>query len=148
MARKGIISKAKLISDLNAVIKRGKIAGRAAVHGLALHHHAAARPDEYEFSCSSSPAYFGLPFHLGKRRRAHAPSIDGELETVESAEASPALPGFGRTPVVRQLRIADSPFPASWDEGSYPVDEAAEEFIMRFYRDLRRQNDVAQLGCA
>ncbi|CAA0826908.1 Unknown protein [Striga hermonthica] len=178
MVRKGIISKGKLLADLNVLMKRGKIAGKAAVHALVFQHHrrfafaaavgGAARdrrlsfpdadhPGEYEFSCSSTP-YFGLPFHLGKRGRGQgkaSPAIDGELaaavlEMIESAAASPALPGFGRTPAVRQLRITDSPFPASWDaegEGSnYPVDEAAEEFIMRFYRDLRRQNDVARLG--
>ncbi|GER52112.1 Avr9/Cf-9 rapidly elicited protein 146 [Striga asiatica] len=178
MVRKGIISKGKLLADLNALMKRGKIAGKAAVHALVFQHHRrfaavvggadgdrrlsfpdADRPGEYEFSCSSTP-HFGLPFNLGRRVRGQgkaAPTIDGELaaavlEMIESAAASPALPGFGRTPAVRQLRITDSPFPASWDaegEGSnYPVDEAAEEFIMRFYRDLRRQNDVARLGCS
>ncbi|EPS58246.1 hypothetical protein M569_16570, partial [Genlisea aurea] len=53
------------------------------------------------------------------------------------------LPGFGRTPVVRQLRITDSPFPATEvedDDGGGGVDRAAEEFIRRFYRELKHQN--------
>lgn len=55
--------------------------------------------------------------------------------------ASPALPGFGRSPmVVRQLRVTDSPFPVAGagDEDCH-VDKAAEEFINRFYKELRLQ---------
>ncbi|KAL0319298.1 UNVERIFIED_CONTAM: hypothetical protein Sangu_2086000 [Sesamum angustifolium] len=160
MLRKGI-SKAKLLADLNIAMKRGKIAGKSAMHNLMFHHAAAASssnvdadpqlayPDpvnEYEFSCSNSPA-FHLPFHLNKRKRSHKP-VDGDLlaaalEVVNSSAASPALPGFGRTPMVRQLRITDSPFPLRDVEEDSHVDEAAEKFIKKFYRDLRQQNAVA-----
>ncbi|KAL3631934.1 hypothetical protein CASFOL_024918 [Castilleja foliolosa] len=173
MLRKGIISKAKLLADLNTIMKRGKIVGKAAIHNLVMfhHHHIAAasgrrfhdrRPsfpaDEYEFSCSNSPAFFHLPsFHLSKRSKkypAHAPpSVDGDLVLaalemmIGSVAASPALPGFGRTPMVRQLRITDSPFPLrEVEEGNFHVDEAAEEFIVRFYKDLKRQNEKGYLG--
>lgn len=62
------------------------------------------------------------------------------LEMLHSEAASPALPGFGRSPMVRQLRITDSPFPLrDVDEDSH-VDEAAEEFIMKFYKELKQQN--------
>ncbi|GMI73138.1 hypothetical protein like AT1G52140 [Hibiscus trionum] len=55
--------------------------------------------------------------------------------------ASPMLPGFGQTPLVRQLRITDSPFPLrDADEGNGTVDKAAEDFIQRFYKDLKLQN--------
>ncbi|KAF2285227.1 hypothetical protein GH714_039053 [Hevea brasiliensis] len=54
-------------------------------------------------------------------------------------EASPmVLPGFGKSPIVRQLRITDSPFPLK-DEGDSQVDKAAEEFIKKFYKDLKLQ---------
>ncbi|XP_073054027.1 uncharacterized protein [Primulina eburnea] len=163
MLRKGI-SKGKLFSDLNMMIQRGKIAGKAAIHNLMFHHHLAAASYsgrrshdaggqlEYEFSCSNSPAYptFYLPsFHINKRKQySHAPPpIDGDLlaaalEMINSAAASPALPGFGPSPMVRKLRITDSPFPLSDDriDGDNRVDEAAEEFIMKFYKDLKRQN--------
>ncbi|KAK4427945.1 hypothetical protein Salat_1563500 [Sesamum alatum] len=168
MLRKGI-SKAKLLADLNIAMKRGKIAGKSAMHNLMFHHQAAAAAassadvdpqlaypvplNEYEFSCSNSPAThrnFHLPFHLNKRKRSHAPQqpVDGDLlaaalEVVNSAAASPALPGFGRTPMVRQLRITDSPFPLRDVEEDSHVDEAAEKFIKKFYRDLRQQNAVA-----
>lgn len=62
------------------------------------------------------------------------------LEMLNSAAASPALPGFGKSPIVRQLRITDSPFPLRDADEDNQVDEAAEEFIQRFYNDLRRQN--------
>lgn len=57
-----------------------------------------------------------------------------------AVESSPMLPGFGQTPLVRQLRITDSPFPlkSEEDDDNY-VDKAAEEFIKRFYKELRRQ---------
>lgn len=69
-------------------------------------------------------------------------SNDQQALAAAAVEASPALPGFGRSPaVVRQLRITDSPFPLreSDDVDSRQVDEAAEEFIKRFYKDLRLQ---------
>ncbi|MBA0569902.1 hypothetical protein Goshw_017945 [Gossypium schwendimanii] len=55
--------------------------------------------------------------------------------------ASPMLPGFGQTPLARQLRITDSPFPLrDVDEDNGYVDKAAEDFINRFYKDLRQQD--------
>ncbi|PON54339.1 Avr9/Cf-9 rapidly elicited protein [Parasponia andersonii] len=194
MLRKGI-SKRKLLLDLNMMMKRGKIASKAALSNLMTFHttgstsfrrsSAAAAdsrlssssysaPGDYEFSCSSTPNY-GL-FHLGKARRhghhahnfftcAHAPpTLDDDVVTANAlkavleilnndqavtaaaaVEASPALPGFGRSPMVRQLRITDSPFPLrEADEDSRHVDEAAEEFIKRFYKDLRLQKRMAE----
>ena len=57
-------------------------------------------------------------------------------------EASPALPGFGRSPMVRQLRVTDSPFPLmeAEEDRNHQVDKAAEEFIKRFYKELKKQN--------
>ncbi|KAL1538315.1 hypothetical protein AAHA92_27075 [Salvia divinorum] len=155
MLRKGI-SKSNLLSDLNMMMKRGKIAGKAAMHNLLFNHHhhhhgcrsaAAAQepqlsypvpPTEYEFRCSSSPA-FRLPFHLGKRKSSPRRPSEGELwaavETASSVAPSPALPGFGR--------VADSPFPLREIEEDHRVDEAAEKFITKFYRDLKKQNAFA-----
>ena len=58
---------------------------------------------------------------------------------LNSEVASPALPGFGRSPMVRQLRITDSPFPLKDIDEDSEVDKAAEEFIERFYNDLKKQ---------
>ncbi|TKW21880.1 hypothetical protein SEVIR_4G149800v4 [Setaria viridis] len=63
------------------------------------------------------------------------------------ATPSPTLwASFGRTPAhVRQLRITDSPFPlrddAAGDGGE--VDMEAEEFIKKFYEQLRTQQSLA-----
>ncbi|XP_077217974.1 uncharacterized protein LOC143852472 [Tasmannia lanceolata] len=123
-------------------------------------------PREYEFSCSNSPAF---PFHLTKRNKNHphfsqnrplnyfsckhprsaendvVASLQKTLEILnyEMPEASPML-SFGRSPImVRQLRITDSPFPLkNGDEDSH-VDKEAEEFIKRFYEQLRLQKRMA-----
>ncbi|KAI3521538.1 hypothetical protein L1887_11009 [Cichorium endivia] len=172
------ISKRKLLLDLNLMMKRGKIAGKA-LQNLMFHHHRnwssstfnrrshdspnftfpPPETDDYEFSCTTSPAYpLSLPstnrkhhYKKASQKKSAAENnhddiiIDAALvkalhEMLTSATASPALPGFGKSPMVRQLRITDSPFPLSnGDEDSY-VDEAAEKFIMKFYNDLRRQS--------
>ncbi|KAG6395780.1 hypothetical protein SASPL_141906 [Salvia splendens] len=161
MLRKGI-SKSNLLSDLNMMMKRGKIAGKAAMHNLLFNHHHhggrgrgaaaqepqlsySARGAEYEFSCSRSPA-FRLPFHLGKRKSSSPRGAsEGEMweaavEMASSAAPSPALPGLGRAAAVR---VTDSPFPVREIEEDHRVDEAAEKFITKFYRDLKKQNAFA-----
>ncbi|GJU75867.1 hypothetical protein Tco_1272937 [Tanacetum coccineum] len=159
------ISKQKLLLDLNMLMKRGKLAGKALQNLMFYHHHKSSnftfpppRTEDYEFSCSNSPVY---PLSLFSSHKKHnykknsqkksAIKEDHEeiyvdavlmkaLEMPTSATASPTLPGFGKSPMVRQLRITDSPFPISnGDEDSY-VDEAAEKFIMKFYNELRREN--------
>lgn len=131
------ISKGKLLADLNMIMKRSKIAGKSAIKSLMFHHHAAtsghrshhrhvsfpAPLDHYEFSCNNSPAYPN--FYL----------------------ESPVLPGFGPSPIGRRLRVSDSPFPLGnvEEEEDSHVDEAAEEFILNFYKDLRHQNSRACL---
>ncbi|KAL8056135.1 hypothetical protein ABFX02_04G099700 [Erythranthe guttata] len=129
------ISKGKLFADLNMMMKRGKIAGKSAIKNLMLnhhHHHHAASPStsgrrshDYEFSCMDLMA--------------------AAVEMVNSAAAaSPVLPGFGPSPNVRKLRVTDSPFPLRDDvDEDCHVDEAAEVFIMNFYKDLRLQNSKA-----
>lgn len=172
MLRKGI-SKGKLLADLNVMMKRGKIAGKA-IQNLMFHPWSASgrRPHhgnmsfpisvtEYEFSCSNSPAYpnFHIPFNFNKLKHgshhrapptaddfATANAVLKALEMLHSEAASPALPGFGKSPMVRQLRITDSPFPLRDTEEDNHVDEAAEKFIMKFYKDLKKQNAMTYFG--
>ncbi|XVF26827.1 hypothetical protein REPUB_Repub14bG0052500 [Reevesia pubescens] len=187
MMRKGILSKRKLMVDLNMMLKRGKIAGAKAIGNLMFHHHhhsnrqvspsfkeAAVAAHEYEFSCSNTPNYI-FPFNLATKKKnsinnyyhqffacTHAPPTlddDNNMATMNAAKvvlemlnnndsnnsnmvaASPMLPGFGQTPLARQLRITDSPFPLrDVDEDNGYVDKAAEDFINRFYKDLKLQN--------
>ncbi|KAJ0074842.1 hypothetical protein Patl1_33997 [Pistacia atlantica] len=137
------------------------------------HHHVSSYvvpPNEYEFSCSNTPNYT-FPFHLNKRKSnyhhffgcAHAPPTDDDdvttVNTVKvvlemfnnnemAVEASPALPGFERSPFVRPLRITDSPFPLrDVDEDNGYVDKAAEEFIQKFYKELKKQKKLSMAEC-
>ncbi|GJS54471.1 ARID DNA-binding domain-containing protein [Tanacetum coccineum] len=125
MLKKGI-SKAKFTTNLNMMIKRGKIASKS-LHKLLFHHHhnwvVATLPrhlppppsdDENEFSCTATPQNQNkLHYHLDAND----------------------------SPMVKELRITDSPFALNnGDEDGDQVDEAAEKFIMRFYNSLRGQN--------
>ncbi|KAE8659533.1 NADP-dependent malic enzyme 4 [Hibiscus syriacus] len=96
--------------------------------------------NEYEFSCSNTPNYtFPFNLNAKKKNSinnyyhhffacTHAPpTLDDDMATMNAVKAalemlnkndsynnvvpsSPMLPGFGRTPLARQLRITDSPF--------------------------------------
>ncbi|XP_008791574.1 uncharacterized protein LOC103708427 [Phoenix dactylifera] len=123
-------------------------------------------PREVEFSCSDTPAY--PSFFTAKRKHRHRHDcynhdvaaiakafeiLNSEVSDTESLMASPSpapiWSSFGRSPaVVRQLRITDSPFPIreeeeEEEEADGQVDRAAEEFIKRFYEQLRLQRSVA-----
>jgi len=169
MLRKGI-SKGKLMMDLNMMVKRrSKLAGKAITNLMFHHNHGGStssrRNDtrlsttrEYEFSCSNTPNF---KFALNNKRHnfftcTHAPlTQDDDIVTVNAVkavfesmvnnnelivEASPALPGFGRTPKARQLRVTDSPFPLHDTDTDAEVDKAADAFIKRFYSQLRKQD--------
>ncbi|KAK4432984.1 hypothetical protein Salat_1060600 [Sesamum alatum] len=169
MMRKGI-AKSKIMLDLHTLLKRGKIASKAAIGNLLmLHHHhhhnnnyysaltcrsndinaSFVSPREYEFSCSNSPVVYGL----SKRRnhRHHRPEelkvmhkVLDILNRYDVVEASSPLPGFGRSPAGRQLRVTDSPFPVKDPEEKHDqVDRDCEEFIKNFYKDLKNQKRIA-----
>ncbi|XP_072965424.1 uncharacterized protein [Typha angustifolia] len=121
-----------------------------------------SNPREVEFSCSNTPSY--PLFHLKRRKHRHRNNnvneysdydvaemakvfdiLNSEASDAESAAATPMW-SFGKSPaVVRQLRITDSPFPIREEEGEADgrVDQEAEEFIRRFYEQLRLQRSVA-----
>lgn len=121
------------------------------------------RPLEYEFSCSNSPAAASSKRRKRSQRKNRHEWADGRMVSFQKAleildnsghgmaavpEASPevALPGFGRSPRVRRLRVTDSPFPLKENsEGSSQIDKDAEEFINKFYRDLKKQRRTAAL---
>ena len=182
MIKKGI-NKRKILLDLNMMMKRGKIAGKALGNLMFHHHHDHHNhdnnnnnendgPQEYEFSCSNTPMY---ERYFTRKRKTHKPNyypndqyyvpsplpleesenvdlneVNSMLEMILSNEgassrsvlaASPLLPGlgYGRSPAVRQLRITDSPFPVHSGEDDKKVDQAAEDFINKFYSQLKQQ---------
>ncbi|KAL5572580.1 hypothetical protein UlMin_022177 [Ulmus minor] len=167
MMRKGL-SKSKIMVEFHLLLKRGKLAGKAMANNFFLQHYSAltcrsndanlnfVSPKEYEFSCSNSPAN---PFHYFNKRKHHhyhkssyqyddvttVSAVQKVLEMLNSeiVEASPlvSLPGFGKSPMVRQLRITDSPFPVKY-EGDKEVDVKADDFIKNFYKKLKLQKNL------
>ncbi|KAL8232410.1 hypothetical protein R6Q57_002188 [Mikania cordata] len=188
MLKKGI-SKAKLFTDLNMLMKRGQLAGKS-LHNLLFRHHrnwAAATffrhshhlpsptppSGEYEFSCSNTPPYLLSLFKKNQNKQhirdineinkhtRYNPDTDKVWDGCDGGKpgsgsnmlinarvmkalenmltSAVASPGFVNSPVVKQLRITDSPFPLSDRDEDCKVDEAADKFIMSFYNDLRRQ---------
>ncbi|KAL4191927.1 hypothetical protein AMTRI_Chr06g169710 [Amborella trichopoda] len=171
MVRKGLISKRKLVMDMNLMTKRGKLLGKS-LQNLVFHHHPSSEStrafglQDYEFSCSNSPAIFS---HVSKRRH-HFPSfpcihshvLDEEPRAIvitlpkfspenrlkspgnflNSPEYSIGLPEYspGMTPLV----MASPEYPPE-NEDSGHVDAEAEEFIKRFYEELRVQSRTARL---
>ncbi|KAJ0964799.1 hypothetical protein J5N97_025937 [Dioscorea zingiberensis] len=172
--------KRKLMLDLNLVMQRSKLAGKAISDLLTFnhhhhHHHHHQRsstcnnggyssnymsyyynPREVEFSCSNTPSKSkqGRGHHHHSTSAYDAEAIAKVFEILNQeddqesgsviASPSPAPPmwGFGKSPVtpVRQLRITDSPFPVREEESDGGrVDKEAEEFIKRFYEQLRLQ---------
>ncbi|XP_010535184.1 PREDICTED: uncharacterized protein LOC104810538 [Tarenaya hassleriana] len=172
MLKKGV-SKHKLVVDLNVMLKRGKnlmFHSRRRVPAADANAVSAAlqtQPHEYEFSCSNTPN-FTFPFHIASKSKKSLFACVQTPETLDDENAaaravfelvnggnsgtnvealtalSPYLPGFGRTPLVRPLRVTDSPFPLpeEADVGNGHVDKAADEFIKKFYKNLKQQKMI------
>ncbi|XP_058102709.1 uncharacterized protein LOC131246521 [Magnolia sinica] len=94
MMRKGLVSKRKIIIDMNLMMKRGKVVGKSLGNLMFHHNHPRSGPrgfgvQDYEFSCSNSPN--PVFFHVGKRKHHHhyfpsIPCIKGPDEPEESDE--------------------------------------------------------------
>ncbi|RYR68007.1 hypothetical protein Ahy_A03g014484 isoform A [Arachis hypogaea] len=145
MLRKGI-AKSKLVMEFHSILKRGKLA-------------APRLTTDYEFSCSNSPAVKVNRLRSTIKRTKHHSKYDdvSTLTAVQKVldmlnntdpnkvDASPlvTLPGFGKSPIGKQLRVTDSPFPLKDEGDNGQVDMAAEEFIRRFYKELNMQKKLA-----
>ncbi|KDP34167.1 hypothetical protein JCGZ_07738 [Jatropha curcas] len=175
MIQKGV-SKTKFMFDVHLMIKRGKILGKALNDLMVEQHHNLScvshdvhmsfiSPREYEFSCTSHSSSLKPynRFHANRRRTHYhhrkrqqtcyhvPPYIWGDKASeggdATEAAASPLVGlGFGWSPLVRQVRITDSPFTSlrnSDRDQDCIVDMEAEKFIQRFYRELRLQKWMA-----
>ncbi|KAK3183935.1 hypothetical protein Dsin_031221 [Dipteronia sinensis] len=77
MIRKGLVSKRKLIMDMNLMMKRGKLLRKSLSNLMSYNHHHHSKHvtrgsfgvQEYEFSCSNSPS--PVFFHVSKKRHHH-----------------------------------------------------------------------------
>ncbi|XP_064947763.1 uncharacterized protein LOC135598149 [Musa acuminata AAA Group] len=174
MARKGFASKRKLLMDTNLLMmKRGKLLGKS-LRGL-MSHHQHSRPEtpafgrcEYEFSCSNSP---NPVFFHAKRRHNYFPCLHPVVEEppdddtlrrpavvrLPKLEYSPhcssvdlLASGVSRTPLLSPFSVRVSNYSSGGeddDDGGLgqEVDDEAEEFIRRFYEQLRAQSRIALL---
>lgn len=130
------LSKGKLMKDLNMMLKRRrKIAGKA-IANLMFHHH-------HQGSTSSCRSHNSFTFTQALSTSHDEAMTMSAMNTILNmlnndqaiVEASPALSA------VRQLRVTDSPFPLrDDDEKDNQIDKAAEDFIKRFYIQLRKQD--------
>ncbi|XP_020259488.1 uncharacterized protein LOC109835935 [Asparagus officinalis] len=159
MMRKGLISKRKLLMDMNLMMKRGKLMSKNLGKNLHFHHHhhRTSSPfilQEYEFSCTNSP---NPAFSHSKRRYfpCFNPIVEDETPraacTVPRIEYSP-LPSplcfalsHDRSPFRSPFSVRISNFSAEEESGcgDAQVDDEAEEFIKRFYEQLRAQSRIA-----
>ncbi|KAJ9189802.1 hypothetical protein P3X46_001055 [Hevea brasiliensis] len=180
MIRKGLVSKRKLIMDMNLMVKRGKLLRKSFSNLICHHHHhhhgnmasGSYGLEEYEFSCSNSPN--PVFFHLPKRKHHYFPCInppeviEEEEETNKAAalvmvpktpdeypfnlfhhlDASDFAPEEKRSPLPSPLSVRVSNY-SSEDENDSgingEVDDEAEEFIRRFYEQLRLQSRMQLL---
>ena len=167
MMRKGLVSKRKLMLDMNLMLKRGKILGKS-IGNLMFHHHHHHHSStsfglrEYEFSCTNSPN----PIFLGispKRKHSYFPCINAtsvdddappvivlpriEYSSQCTYNLSELEPGERRTPVASpfSVRVSDFSLAEEGDGLSCEVDSRAEEFIKRFYQQLNAQGKIAML---
>ncbi|XP_076910339.1 uncharacterized protein LOC143567952 [Bidens hawaiensis] len=117
------ISRSKLLLDLNIMMKRDKLSGKA----------------YYDFSYKNT-----LKKHQSYKKSSHNKSVninESHDQIIVDPSVIKALEMLTITsPVVRQLRVTDSPFPLSNGEDDGYVDEAADKFIMKFYNNLRRES--------
>ncbi|KAK5825072.1 uncharacterized protein LOC108484841 [Gossypium arboreum] len=160
MIRKGF-SKGKLVlDDLQFLMKRGKIVGKA-LNEASLScrsrdvHLSFVSPMEYEFSCRTSPSHQPyVPFN-GRKRKAAARYryyagrprggdgvVLGAMGCRDSGDYVSPKPLKGRrVHISRELPLVLKDHED--DEDEYRVDEAAEEFIQSFYTQLRLQKWLA-----
>lgn len=107
-------------------------------------------PREVEFSCSNTPVFFP---DVRKKRRYHYENAKAVARAFEILNAEyhlgtdsylfSATPSPAAAEQARQLRVTDSPFLTREEEGEVGrhVDKEAEDFIRRFYQQLRSQQE-------
>ncbi|URE14592.1 hypothetical protein MUK42_35419 [Musa troglodytarum] len=141
----------KLLMDVNLLMKRGKLLGRSLGSLMFQFHHPRPEiptfaPCEYEFSCSNSP---NPVFYHAKRRHSYFPCLHPVVEEADDTpqRAAVDLPRIGqRTSLSSPFSVRVSYYSSEEEDGlSQEVDDEAEEFISRFYEQLRAQSRVALL---
>ena len=146
LIRKGISMK-KILLDLSLMMKRrkNKIAGKA-LRNLIHHHSSAMHGDaarEYEFSCSNTPLYRQYFTTTSKRRNSISmPSggeIDSTIEAVDRVLERIVRLQNNKDDIDEDFHVDGVEEMMLGSSHDQRVDEAAEEFIKRFYSQLKQQ---------
>lgn len=165
MLRVQNISKKKFMLDFHLFVYRGKLAGKSFIYHLKHHNHRNSTSRKYkshevEFNCNNTPSYSSL--HLPKRKTNNHHDNNNYFHNFDAKEIAKALEILNRSespyvespvwsigkspaPMTHQLRITDSPFPVIEEEDGdldKEIDKEAEEFIRKFYEQLRSQQSV------
>ncbi|KAK1375992.1 Avr9/Cf-9 rapidly elicited protein 146 [Heracleum sosnowskyi] len=149
-------SNKKIMLNFKMMMKRGKVA-RKAFHNFMLHYQAKdtivnnhqyqlssnVLPGEYIFSCSDTPLFRLKPRNGSSSHRffscAHAtPTMEEADEMSVNIAVIKALEMLQSDQVVSSVHQR-SPVVRITDSEDSSVDEAAEEFIQKFYKDLKKQ---------
>ncbi|KAJ6791228.1 Uncharacterized protein M6B38_245755 [Iris pallida] len=172
MMRKGLISKRKLVMDMNLMMKRGKIMGKSLGNLVFHHHHHRSTRgygfslQEYEFSCTTSP---NPVFIHKKRRHNYFPCLSSVVKgdetprpttvNVPKIKYSPSpcsglsqelASGENKSPLLSPFSVRESNYSSEMEaeaeeagSNSLEVDNKAEDFIRRFYEQLQVQSRIA-----
>nr|GEU77749.1 hypothetical protein [Tanacetum cinerariifolium] len=121
------------MAEFNMIIKRRKIAGKPTSLS-------------YEFSCKNTPPYPLSIFSSHKKNQnkcQHLTNYNPPLAVNDCDDIVINYAVLKALDMVRNtspMRITDSSMPVTNGGEDGQVDEAAEEFIRRFYNDRRREN--------
>lgn len=135
MIRKGLISKRKLIMDMNIMMKRGKLL-RKSFSNLMFHHHHSKNParaafgiHEYEFSCRNSPA--PVFFHVPKRKHHYFPCMN-EPDVIEEEHEEPLHEPQEPRAVVFVPRTPENSFNFRFDASDFASGEKRSPLLSPF----------------
>ncbi|RYR54135.1 hypothetical protein Ahy_A06g029391 isoform B [Arachis hypogaea] len=171
MIRKGFVSKRKMMMDMNLMMKKGKLLRKSLANFMSFHHHhhhknmmaRVVTHDHYEFSCNNSPNpvpkrnkhHFNFPCIHARNSNHNINAVVLVPKTPEYAfnfrfdniNGSDFAPGERKSPL-----LSSSPLISTYDENEEigngsggVIDDEAEDFIRRFYEQLRSQSRMQLL---
>lgn len=141
MLQNGVSKSNRVMQDIQEMMKRGKNIGKTLNNVMVKHHEALTcrprdadmyfiSPLEYQFSCSSSPPRLSRGGASSSRRKLLSPAKEEVRRQMKVCRGS----GNERRRVKMTTVSRETE-----KEKEFHVDQAAEEFIDRFYRELRLQ---------
>ncbi|CAL5205244.1 unnamed protein product [Lathyrus oleraceus] len=139
LIQNGVSKSNRVMHDMHEMMKRGKNIGKALNTVMVKHHEALScrprdadmyfvSPLEYQFSCSGSPPR--LSRGASSRRKLLSPAKEDSRRGMKVC---------GETGIERRRVKVTTVSRETEKEKEFHVDQAAEEFIDRFYRELRLQ---------